>query len=519
MIFQQTFSKLIYTALTHIMSKKCIDYFLAHWSKILLGLAIFSYISYFSYFSIIRYQTLYAHYFDLGIMNQTVYNSYMAIKTGDYSRFLELTNPHGFDQIKRMAVHNDMFLAALAPFYFIYTGPETLLVIQSIALGLGALAVYGISEIVFKNFNNKRLISLFFAFAYLMNPSVQHTNQFDFHAVVLATPLLLFMFLFYLNKKYWASIICALCAILTKEQVGLTIAFFGIFVLLQNLLSRDKNQKKLEFMFSIPLICLGAGWFVFSMTKIIPFYRHGLHFALGYFGDFGDSTVSVFIGIIKNPLIVFQYIFRKDTYEYLYDVLGPFGFISFFSPLHLFIAAPEFAINLLSKSGAMRNIYYHYTAVITPFVVISAIYGFRFFIGVMKGAQKYSWLFIAVLIVCTFYFSDTLSPLPLAVRQEVLPFTSPLNERFDASIWQKKLSNEKLKIMTSGRIAPLFTSRRYFYTFSNRYDLADYVVLSRDDVYNGYENELSKPAYEKLIRDPGYMKIYINDTFEVYKKI
>ncbi|PIQ72034.1 hypothetical protein COV87_00085, partial [Candidatus Roizmanbacteria bacterium CG11_big_fil_rev_8_21_14_0_20_37_16] len=173
-----------------------------YWQEILLGFITLSYIVYFSLFSILRYRTLYAHYFDLGIMHQTVYNTFMSLKTGDFTRFLELTNPHGFDQVKRMAIHNDIFLAFLAPLYFVYSGPETLLILQTVVIALGAIAVYGISKIVFNKTHNVRLISLFFSFAYLMYPPLQRMNQFDFHAVALATPLLLFMFYCYLNKRY-----------------------------------------------------------------------------------------------------------------------------------------------------------------------------------------------------------------------------------------------------------------------------------------------------------------------------
>jgi len=484
-----------------------------YWQEILLGFITLSYIVYFSLFSILRYRTLYAHYFDLGIMHQTVYNTFMSLKTGDFTRFLELTNPHGFDQVKRMAIHNDIFLAFLAPLYFVYSGPETLLILQTVVIALGAIAVYGISKIVFNKTHNVRLISLFFSFAYLMYPPLQRMNQFDFHAVALATPLLLFMFYCYLNKRYVISFLCAGMVLLTKEQVGLTLAFFGFFVLFQNWLQiRRRVCNKRELLFAGILVMMGLGWFLISMMQIIPHFRHGVHFALGYFGDFGDSPLNVFLGLIKNPLLVFQYVFRKDTYDYLYNILGPIGFLSFLSPLHLLIAAPEFAINLLSKSGAMRNIYFHYTAVITPFVFISALYGFRFL-------RTYTWIFVTLLTVCTIYFSATTSPLPYSSGREVLPFTSPKADITDIYVWKEKLQDEQIKVMATGSLAPLFSSRRYLYNFSERYDLADYIVLSREEVYNGYESFKMIVPYEKLVNDVKYSNIYKNGSFEVYKKL
>ena len=136
--------------------------------KLLMSLMIAVYILYFSIFSVLRYQKMQANYFDLGIMHQGVYNSYQAVRTGDWNRFLEITDPIGPNQINRMAVHNDPLLALFVPFYFISPSPIWLLIIQSIVLGLGAFAVFGISNHVLKNTKNVSFISLLFALCYLL---------------------------------------------------------------------------------------------------------------------------------------------------------------------------------------------------------------------------------------------------------------------------------------------------------------------------------------------------------------
>ena len=176
MSIQHLLRKWLYTLGRRMMKYRIVRFVAHYWSHIILGLLIVGYIGYFSFFTIMRYRTLYAHYFDLGIMQQTVYNTFMAIKTGDYSRFLEMTNPQGYTQVKRMSVHNDILLAFLAPFYFLYSGPETLLVIQSVVLGLGALIVYALGLHVFGKDTRARLIAVFFAFAYLMYPPLQRAN-------------------------------------------------------------------------------------------------------------------------------------------------------------------------------------------------------------------------------------------------------------------------------------------------------------------------------------------------------
>lgn len=447
------------------------------------------YIGYFSYFTILRYRTLYSSYFDLGIMHQTVYNTYQSIKKLDISRFLELTNPYGSDQIKRMAIHNDILLAFLAPFYFIYSGPETLLVIQTIILALGAFAVFKITKKVFEKEKRSDFIGLVFAIAYLLYFPMQRANIFEFHAVALATTTLLFMFYFWLVKKYKWSFLFFILSIISKEQVALTTLFFGMYILYRNRKNRDNNRYSFTIIFSSII------WFAVSMLIIIPYFRGGNHFALNYYADFWKS------------------LFHIDSLRYLFFLLGPLGFLSLLSPLHFLIALPELGINLLSNNWNMRNIIYHYTSVIQPFVFISAIYGLK------KINTKYLIVMAMVIFGSSLLFSYFIGPLPYSRARDVHPFLYPQKERTDAAFWKNLLKNKQLKISVTGHMAPLFASRRYFYNFSQDYYLADYVVLNVDEIYNYPEKDALIPVYERLQKDKRFKFIYKNENLEVYKKI
>src|SRR3989339_1013013 len=124
--------------------------------QIILWLSIIIFVITFSYLSIRRYQTLNSYYYDLGIMNQVVYNT-------SHGRFLEMTNQDLKKNVSRLAIHFDPILAVFAPFYQFYEGPEVLLIGQAIIMGLGALAVFLIAQKELK----RNLISLMFALSYL----------------------------------------------------------------------------------------------------------------------------------------------------------------------------------------------------------------------------------------------------------------------------------------------------------------------------------------------------------------
>ena len=156
--------------------------------QIILWIFILAFIVVFSYLSIKRYRTLNSYYYDLGIMNQVVYNT-------SKGRFLEMTNQDLKKNVSRLAIHFDPILAIFAPFYKIYEGPEVLLIGQALILGLGAWAVFLISEKILK----KKFISMIFALSYLFYFPVQRAVIFDFHAVTLATTFLLFALYFVRN--------------------------------------------------------------------------------------------------------------------------------------------------------------------------------------------------------------------------------------------------------------------------------------------------------------------------------
>ncbi len=501
-----------------------------------------AYVWYFSSFTILRYKTLYASYFDLGIMHQTVFNTYKAISTGDLSRFLELTNPLNSEQIKRMAIHNDPLLALFAPFYFIFSGPETLLVLQSIILSLGAIAVFKISQEVFKANKYRDLISLIFASGYLLYYPLQLANIFEFHAVTFATSGLLFMFYFWLVKKYWWSFIFFILCLLSKEQVALTTMMFGIYSIIfchceqfktakqshfsiKGLLRRFTPRNDTDWYYSLAIILISIFWFAVSVFYIIPLFRGGDHFATERYSELGDSPIKIILNLVLNPLTLAKYIFRKESWDYFVNLLGPVGFLSVLSPLQFLISLPELAINLLSQNGRMRYMIYHYTAVLTPFVFISAIYGanklinFKYQISNFKTTDQKSKITILLLLFVTVYYAYFKGPLPFAKTKNIHPYKYVAKEVTDVALWGRILKDENLKISSVGQLSPFFTSRRYFYTFSDRYKLADYVIIRLNEIYQYPEKDELIPVYEDLIEDPNFRLIYQKTNFEVYKKI
>ncbi|MFA6533348.1 MAG: DUF2079 domain-containing protein [Patescibacteria group bacterium] len=475
-----------------------------HIYKMILGLAIVTFIFLFSYLSIKRYQTLNSYYYDLGIMNQVAYNT-------SQGRFLEMTNQDFKKNVSRLAIHFDPILAAFAPFYKLYEGPEVLLIGQAIILGLGALAVYLISQKILK----KHLISLIFSLTYLLYFSIQRAVLFDFHSVTLATTFFLFALYFNLIKKnFWYFVFIFLC-LLTKEHVGLVVLFLGIYLFFV------KKEKKIGIITTI----LGMIFFLATVYFIIPYFRGNEHFAAGYFNDINKRVPDI----------------MKDGIPYVITIINPL-FYALFSPLTLLIGLPEWAINILSINTNQRAIFFHYNSIIVAFMFYSLILGYKNFNKAIKS-RILRGIFFAIFVLANIYSIYLYNPVPYFVKNPV--HYSELDKTKSESIkyWVNKLKDENIKVSTTPKLAPFFTNRKYYYNFLydsayssmgqtekdilkneiDKYNLADYIIINRSEIGDLSKEGLPVKFYFKLLDDKNFQMVFLDDQqengIEVYKKI
>lgn len=477
----------------------------------ILWLLILCYIAYFSFFSIARHRNFQSSFYDLAIMDQTVYNT-------SKGRILELTDPTGVETIRRMAIHNDLILALLAPFYVVHKGPETLLIIQSVVVALGAWFVYKLAIKVL----GSQLLSLVFAVSYLMYPSVQYSTLFDFHAVVLATTFMLATVYFLVEKKFSLAALFLILANLCKEQIAATTVFLGLFLIWQYALSlRPKisvNTSSRYFQFGAAAIILGLLWFYIQVWVIIPHFRGSAHFAIDRYREFGTTPEGVMIGIFTKPHQLTAAVFNIATAKYLFFLLAPLGFLSLAFPPQLVVALPEFFINILSNSNNMTDIIHQYTAVITPFVFTAAVYGAKTLLSRYRNITCLRLAFF--LIIFTLVLSYIKSPLPYSRQSNMARLTVERPEAYDVAQWRRILEDEDIAVSASDALAPHFSSRRVISRFSTNYSYADYVVLFKNNIENDwYDAENTRKAYEDLRHDQSFKLEYTRGDFEVYKKI
>ncbi len=336
------------------------------------GMLIAVYIVTFSIFTIERYQRYNATGWDLGIFTHLVWNA---------AQGHPLVNTVAeYDQM--LAIHSPYITILLAPLMWLWPDPRVLLLAQTVMLGLGA---WPIARIAARRFRQPAL-PILFAALWLMYPALGWMNRWDFHEIAPAATFFAFAF-DALDRRGWRMMtLWLVLALLCKEEVGLNLAFWGVFLIVQLPEARPRR-------FGIFLFIIGIAWFVLHAFVLFPTLRESslpIHASRYTWIASAEGIASVL------PTI-------PDRLAFLVKLFAPLGFLALLAPRPLLVALPTFALCLLSSMPGQYDIYMHYTAVIIPCVFVASIEGLqrwqgqhplrlRFAIAVMIGSSLLFWL-------------------------------------------------------------------------------------------------------------------------------
>ncbi len=338
----------------------------------LLILIMLIYVIEMSYQAILRYVTFKAGAFDLGNMDQVLWNTI-------HGRFFQFTNQaiDWYGPPTRLAIHFEPIILPLSLLYAFHADPHILLVFQTLVLGSGAFPVFLLTR---KYIPEWPIFAALMAAAYLLSPALLGLNIFDFHPVSLATPLLLYAMLALAYKRYVWFLIACILACMCKEDIPLSVALLGVLVIWKYKLPR----------LGTILLIGGLLWSFLAFKVIIPHFYPGVQ-ANNYWYRYealGSSPGAAIVNLIIHPWLLFATFFTLDRFYYLVGLVRSVGFLPLFAPEWLLPALPSLAVNLLSTDPLLYSGVYHYNAAIIPFVMISAIHGTRRLIIIWQGWRQ-----------------------------------------------------------------------------------------------------------------------------------
>ena len=312
---------------------------------------VFVFLSFvFSYSSYIRHH-VFASSFDFAIFSQAIWNTW-------HGSFLHSSIKGG---ICLLGDHVSPFLALLAPFFSFGYRPELLLIAQAIAAASAVFPIYLIGKVVLK----EEKLSFLCVISLALYLPLRNSVRFDFHPEIFAIPFFLWAFYWLIINRLVLSSIALALVISTKEVACIPVAFFALYSLI--------FQRKILF---------GFIWFLLS---IFIFYAE-IHWISPYFSKEpyfylrGNFSAWKMQGIV--PFLKFMV--QSSSLTYLKKIFLPVGLFSILSPSTAMLTVPSIFQNLSARNEMTRSIFFHYTAYLTPFVFISAIYGFRNFIQIAR---------------------------------------------------------------------------------------------------------------------------------------
>jgi uncharacterized membrane protein len=249
--------------------------------------------------------------------------------------------------------HFSPSLALYAPLYWLWPDIRMLFIAQSILLG-------GAGFLIYWHFRRQApWLGLIVFVAYLMHPSLHQVNLVEFRRITLAVFATSFAIYHLLRRQYgWMALGLAL-VLLSKEDLSLLVAAFGVYILL--------FQREIKA--GLLTLAIGLIWFILVPFALLPqLMTHdqvaGYQHAATSYGYLGSSLPEILNTLKTRPLVLWDYIGDPRRLQALFNFLWPTAFFFLLVPEIALFMLPNLAILMASTSDTMGRLGAWYPSVL-----------------------------------------------------------------------------------------------------------------------------------------------------------
>jgi len=271
---------------------------------------------------------------------------------------------NSLDNRSLLGVHFSPVMLLVGLAYRVVEHPLTLLVIQSLALGLGAAGVYFLALLKCE----RKGLALLMIVLYMVNPYLHHGNAHDFHRTPLAIPTLLWLLVFIESNRLIPAVGLSLLALSIEESIPLPLAGLGLYLAVFRTGWRG---------FGIGLAIGAACYFLLVTKMLLPMFspEQGLFFWERY-ANLGRNLNEAFLNILLNPAWAFwEALGRHNQFIYLLYFLIPVAFLPLFAWREACLLVVPLLIMFLSQNDGQHKLGFHYSVPALPFLFYSTICG------------------------------------------------------------------------------------------------------------------------------------------------
>jgi uncharacterized membrane protein len=467
---------------------------------IALGVLAGLFAGYWATCSILIHRSFHSNGWDLGIINQVLWNS-------AHGRLFE----YSFRDISYAGDHWQPFLLVLVPLKWVQSGPEPLLLAQAGVLAAAAIPLY----LAVRPAGRRTAGAM--AGAYLLGLGAAQAVSFDFHAEAFA-PFLAFTALWGLARRQRAVFFAAGLVILTLREDGalLTLALCWIawFAF---------GERA-----SAPLAAAATIYGLLATAVVIPHFRGpDLNPFAERYGYLGDSPFEALWSILTRPDLVIPQLARGEALLAIALVLASAAMLPLLVPRLLPPLALVTLLPLLSKEQAQGSLDLHYFLVpSTVSILIAAI--------AVRDRPWERWFTVAPRLPADWLprHAGTICPaallgvpaLLLLLRSPLPPSFAAQRDRFDvdhhatvAEAFVREIPPDAI-VSAQSPFVPHLSARRDIYQFPRVLD-AELVLLDemgpipKDDLAAGYADCLA--ALPRL----GFDEVREDDGISLWRKV
>lgn len=360
--------------------------------RIVLAVALLATIL-FGTLALVRHWSFHSTASDLAVFDQVLWNTI-------HGRFMESTlslarcEPHSF-----FGDHFSPALLLILPLYAAFPRPETLIVVQTIALALGVWPIYLLAR-RFLPTGGQRLV---WVASYLLSAPLSFIALYDFHEITLAVAPLGFAMYFLATRRTVPMILCLAAAMLAKEEVAVIGVGFGVALALQR-----------RWWPSAVVIIGSLVVFVVTLKIIIPAFAAGAPYQyLGRYASLGRDEAEIARTLLLDPLRALAVLGKGEVGSKVVFVLSLFGpglGLALRSRWALVTSLPTLGYLMLSDYGGQHTLHNQYGAPLIPLALGASI------LGVAALGDRWRRRVTRGVAASTLFFAFTFGGLPFSLN-------------------------------------------------------------------------------------------------------
>lgn len=463
-----------------------------HELRIAIGLAL-AWTALYATLAVVRHLTWNSTAFDLAVFDQVYWNT-------TQGRLLESSLDRGScTPGSFFGGHFSPLHLALLPFYALVPRAETLVVLQALAIGLGAWPVYVLARDRLRP-GAERLV---WVLSYLLVAPLSWMALFDFHEIPFAIPFLGWALVFVARGRPWPAVAVLVASFLVKEELPLVALGFAALLLLQ------RRWR--------PALVLGAAsvaWFAIAVKLVIPAFAGGDYRYTSFYAGLGNDELEIVRTVLTDPGRTLGVLADDGRMKlrYLAALFGPGLGLSVASGPFAVLTLPTLAYSLLSDYSHQYSVQTHYPATLVPLAVGTGLLGMARLRGRLRDVATPGVL-VASLALAYLY-----GDVPLGPKFDPSRFAA--EPRYAAIAGALAAIPPEARVSASDFVAAQLAHRRYLreYSYQNTCGDADYVILDIADPQTFARDRGRFDREREALRSLGYEEIAGGEGLSILRR-